>query len=57
MISVFQTLKTYFVDTLVLMFSWLPAPVAIVLIFLFAVACILIYIKMIVTILKMIPFF
>lgn len=57
MITALRTLKGFFLDTLILMFSWLPAPVAIVLIFLFAVACILIFVKMIVTILKMIPFF
>lgn len=52
----FQDLVTFFVNALPLYFGWMPSYMAIAFIFLFGVAFIFVTFKIIITILKMIPF-
>lgn len=52
----FLSLINFFTETIPLYFSWMPAYMAIAIIFLFGAAWIFVTFKIIITILKMIPF-
>ncbi len=52
----FTAIKTYFLDVITLYFAWMPSYMAITFIFLFGLAFVFVFIKIIITVLKMIPF-